>query len=34
MRDKLKDKEFAEADLYFKLNDFKSDNHTYKNAIN
>ncbi len=33
MRDKLEEKAFAEADLYFKLNDFKSANHTYKNVV-
>lgn len=34
MRDKMEEKAFAEADLYFKLNDYKSANHTYKNVIN
>jgi len=33
MRDKMEEKAFAEADLYFKLNDFKSANHTYKNVV-
>lgn len=33
MRDKMEEKAFAEADLYFKLNDYKSANHTYKNVI-
>ena len=33
MRVKLEQKAFAQADLYFQLNDYKSATHTYKTAL-
>ncbi len=33
LRDKQEEKAFAEADLYYKLNDYRSANHTYRNVI-
>ena len=33
LRYRLEEKAFAEADLYYKLSDYKAANHTYKNVI-